>query len=505
MSPRPAVPTAVRTPGDANGSSVSAGRLLDQLWDRHVIPGASPVVSGAATYELPDLLYVDLHLVHESTSAQAFTGLRDGGTSGFGTGRVRRPDLSLATADHTVATGIRLIPKAAVPDMAGDKTRQTLLLEHNAHDQRIEFRGRGSGRQGIVHIIAPEAGLIQPGMTAVCGDSHTSTLGAFGALALGVGTTAVEQVLATQTLWLTRPKVLAAEFSGKLSPGVEAKDMVLALIQRIGTAGAQGHAIEFCGEAVRAAPMEARMTLCNMAPEAGARAAMVGPDDVTFGYLQGREFAPRGALWDEAILYWSSLGSTSQAVFDTHVRMDSSRIKPMVTWGTNPAMSSAIDGHVPYAESAENPAETAAALAYMGLRGGERLRDLKIDVVFIGSCTNARLADLRSAARILGNSKIARGVRAIVVPGSEQVAAQAEREGLRRIFESAGFEWGLPGCSMCVAMNGDQVAAGQRCAATSNRNFRDRQGPGARTHLVSPSMAAAAALTGSFTDVRELA
>lgn len=484
---------------------MTAARLLDQIWDSHVIRGATPVIAGALPDELPDLLYIDMHLIHESTSAQAFTMLQELAAAGAGTGHIRRPDLTLATADHTVPTGLKLIPAAAVPDMTGGTTDQALLLERNAREHHIDFRGRGGGRQGIVHVIAPEAGLVQPGMTAVCGDSHTSTLGAFGAFAMGVGTTAVGQVLATQTVWLTRPKALAAEFTGALAPGVEAKDMVLALIQRIGVSGAQGHAIEFRGDAVRALSMDARMTLCNMAPEAGARAGMVGPDDITFGYLQDREFAPTGNRWDEAIRYWSSLGTSSEAVFDTHVRINASQIKPMVTWGTTPAMSIAIDGHVPEAASTNNPGETAAALEYMGLRGGERLQDLRVDVVFIGSCCNSRLTDLRAAARVVGTSKVAQGVRAVVVPGSEQVAAQAEREGLRQVFESAGFEWGLPGCSMCVAMNGDQVVGGQRCAATSNRNFRGRQGPGARTHLVSPSMAAAVALTGTFVDVREMA
>ena len=466
---------------------MTAARLLDQIWDRHVIPGARPVIAGAAPDEVPDLLYIDLHLIHESTSAQAFAMLQELAASGAGTGRARRPELTLATADHSVPTGLKLIAGAAVPATTGATTDQARLLERNARAHRIDFRGRGSGRQGIVHVIAPEAGLVQPGMTAVCGDSHTSTLGAFGAFAIGVGTTAVGQVLATQTAWLTRPKALAAEFTGTLAPGVEAKDMVLALIQRIGVSGAQGHAIEFRGDTVLALPMEARMTLCNMAPEAGARAGMIGPDDVTFAYLRDRELAPAGARWNEALRDWSSLGTSPGAAFDTHVQIDAARIKPMVTWGTTPAMSVAVDGNVPEAASTANPEETAAALEYMGLRGGERIADLRIDVVFIGSCTNSRLADLRAAARVVGTSRVAAGLRAVVVPGSERVAAQAEREGLRRVFEAAGFEWGLPGCSMCVAMNGDQVPPGQRCAATSNRNFRGRQGPGARTHLVSPA------------------
>lgn len=483
---------------------MNTSRLLDRIWDSHVIRGATPAIADAASDELPDLLYVDLHLIHESTSAQAFAMLQQRPVAGAVTRRSRRPDLALATADHTVPSGLKRIPGTAPPGLTGDRTDQPLLLERNAAEHHIEFRGRGSGRQGILHVIAPEAGVVLPGMIVVCGDSHTSTLGAFGAFAIGVGTTTVGQVLATQTVWLSRPKVLAAEIAGVLAPGVEVKDVVLALIQRIGVSGAQGHAIEFRGDAVRALSMDARMTLCNMAPEAGARAGMVAPDDVTFDYLESREFAPTGALWNEAVRCWSALATSPDAVFETQVCIDASQIKPMVTWGTTPAMSIAVDGHVPDADSTDNPEETAAALEYMGLRGGERLRDLRVDVVFIGSCTNSRLADLRAAARVVGKSKVARGVRAVVVPGSEKVAAQAEREGLRNVFESAGFEWGMPGCSMCVAMNGDQVPAGQRCAATSNRNFRDRQGPGARTHLVSASMAAAAALTGTFADVRQL-
>jgi 3-isopropylmalate/(R)-2-methylmalate dehydratase large subunit len=482
---------------------MSAARLLDQIWDSHVIRGAMPVIADAEPDELPDLLYVDLHLIHESTSAQAFAMLAAQATPDGRRLRVRRPELTTATADHTLPTGITLVPDAAVPAMTGITSDQALLLERNAREHRIDFRGRGGGRQGIVHVIAPEAGLVLPGMTTVCGDSHTSTLGAFGAFALGIGTTAVGQVLATQTVWLTRPKAFAAEFSGRLTAGVEAKDMVLELIQRIGVAGAQGHAIEFRGDAVRALSMDARMTLCNMAPEAGARAGLVGPDDTTFEYLVDRVYAPTGVHWAEAVRHWSSLGTSPHATFDAHVRIDAAQIKPMVTWGTTPAMSIAIDGYIPEAAATVNPEESAAALAYMGLHGGERLGDLRVDVVFIGSCANARLSDLRAAARVVGTSKVARGVRAVVVPGSEKVALAAEREGLRSLFETAGFEWGLSGCSMCVAMNGDQVVAGQRCAATSNRNFRGRQGPGARTHLVSPSMAAAAAVAGTFVDVRQ--
>lgn len=480
---------------------MSASTLLDRIWDAHVIAGATPLVDGVEPGELPDLLYVDMHLIHESTSAQAFAALEhDAALRG-----PRRADLALATADHTVPTGIALIPGASVPSGSGGRTDQAALLERNAAVHRIAFHKRGGGRQGIVHVMAPEIGIVLPGMTLACGDSHTSTLGAFGSFATGIGTTAVGQVLATQTMWMVRPKAFAAEFAGALPAGVEAKDMVLALIGRIGTAGAQGHAIEFCGPAVRALSMEARMTLCNMAPEAGARAGMVAPDHVTFAYLEGREFAPSGALWETAMHDWATLRSAPGAAFAKRVRIDVSQLAPMVTWGTTPAMSVAIDGNVPVPESTEFPEETEAALEYMGLRGGERVSDLSVDVVFIGSCANSRLSDLRSAAAIIGNAKVARGVRAVVVPGSEQVAAEAERQGLRRVFESAGFAWGRPGCSMCVAMNGDEVAAGQRCAATSNRNFRGRQGPGARTHLVSPATAAAAALTGRFADARSMA
>ncbi len=480
---------------------MSASTLLDRIWDAHIVAGATPVVDGAEAGELPDLLYVDMHLIHESTSAQAFAALgREGAPPA-----PRRAELALATADHTVATGIPLIAGASVPAASGGTTAQAALLERNAAAHGIAFRGRGSGRQGIVHVMAPESGLVLPGMTLACGDSHTSTLGAFGAFATGIGTTAVGQVLATQTMWMVRPKVLAAEFSGTPPPGVEAKDMVLALIGRIGGAGAQGHAIEFRGPAVRRLPMDARMTLCNMAPEAGARAGMVAPDDVTFAYLQGLEFAPTGALWDEALRYWQSLRSDPDAPFARRVGIDVAQLAPMVTWGTTPAMSAPIDGHVPLAAATAAPEETADALAYMGLQGGERIADLAVDVVFIGSCANARLSDLRSAAAIARKGKVAAGVRAIVVPGSERVAAAAEREGLRRVFEAAGFAWGAPGCSMCVAMNGDQVAAGERCAATSNRNFRGRQGPGARTHLVSPATAAATALVGHFADARTMA
>lgn len=479
-------------------------RLIDRLWDRHVVLDTSSSAVDAGAQDLPDLIYVDFHLIHESTSAQAFAMLRDGLSPDIGSIPPRRPDLALATADHTVPSGIRPIPDASFPRMDGETTEQAALLGRNAGSHGIELRSRGSGRQGIVHVIAPEAGLVLPGMTVMCGDSHTSTLGAFGAFAMGIGTSAVGQVLATQTVWLTRPKALLAEFRGALSAGVEAKDMILAFIQRIGSSGAQGYAIEFSGEAVRSLSMEGRMTLCNMAPEAGARAGMIGPDETTFAYLEGREFAPKAPLWQQAVQEWSALRTDEDAIFDKVVVLDAALIGPMVTWGTNPAMSVGVDENVPMPGSSADPKAAEEALSYMGLRGGERIQDLKVDTVFIGSCANSRLSDLRSAARVIGNSRTAKGTRAIVVPGSEAVAAEAEREGLREVFQSAGFEWGMPGCSMCVAMNGDKVAEGGRCAATSNRNFRHRQGPGSRTHLVSPATAAAAAISGSFVDVRTL-
>ena len=445
--------------------------MFEKVWDAHEVADG--------------LLYIDLHLVHEVTSAQAFEGLRMAGR------RVRRPDRTLATADHNVPTG---------PGEPDELSRLQLeALERNCREFGVRLYALGHRRQGIVHVIGPELGVTQPGMTIVCGDSHTSTHGAFGALAFGIGTSEVEHVLATQTLPQKRPRTMRIEYRGELGVGCTAKDMILGTIGQIGTDGATGHVVEYAGEAIRRLSMEGRMTICNMSIEAGARAGMVAPDDTTFAYLEGRPGAP--ADWQDTVEGWRSLAGDDGAHFDTTIEVDLVEIAPQVSWGTNPGQVAAITGHVP--EPRDDVDER--ALRYMDLRPGTALRDVPIDRVFLGSCTNGRIEDLRAAARIIDGRRVAEGVRAMVVPGSVQVKAQAEAEGLSAVFEQAGFEWRGAGCSMCLGMNPDILAPGERCASTSNRNFEGRQGRGGRTHLMSPEMAAAAAVTGRLTDVRELA
>jgi 3-isopropylmalate/(R)-2-methylmalate dehydratase large subunit len=443
----------------------------------------------------PALLYVDLHLVHEVTSAQAFEGLRAAGRP------VRRPDLTLATMDHNVPTldGPITDPLARA---------QLDALRANCEEFGVQLYATGSGREGIVHVIGPELGVTQPGMTIVCGDSHTSTHGAFGALAFGIGTSEVEHVLATQTLQQSLPKTMQVAFEGELPFGLSAKDLVLAAIGRLGVSGGQGYVLEYVGAAIGALSMEGRMTVCNMSIEAGARAGMIAPDDVTFAYLEGRPGVPDGGEWERAVDAWRALRTDDGAVYDAAVTVELDALKPQVTWGTNPGMVAPIDGVVPdpadFADADEREA-VERALRYMDLTPGTPLVEVRIDKVFIGSCTNARIEDLRTAANVAAGRRVASGVQAIVVPGSAQVKRQAEAEGLHEIFESAGFEWRRAGCSMCLGMNPDILAAGERCASTSNRNFEGRQGAGGRTHLVSPAMAVAAAVSGHFTDVRELA
>jgi 3-isopropylmalate/(R)-2-methylmalate dehydratase large subunit len=455
--------------------------LFQKIWDAHVVADDG----GRA------LLYIDLHLVHEVTSPQAFEALRTAGR------RVRRPELTVATMDHNVPT---------TPGPVTDPLARAQLdaLRANCDEFGIRLHATGSGREGIVHVIGPELGLTQPGLTIVCGDSHTSTHGAFGALAVGIGTSEVEHVLATQTLRQSPPRTMRIEFAGDLPFGLTAKDMVLAAIGQIGVSGGQGRVIEYTGTAIRALSMEGRMTVCNMSIEAGARAGLIAPDDVTFAYLEGRPGVP--ADWERAVEEWQSLPTDEGAAFDDEVVVELGALKPQVTWGTNPAMVAPVDGVVPdpgeYAEPERESVER--ALRYMALTPGTPLMDIRIDKVFIGSCTNARIEDLRAAAQVAAGRTVAEGVQAIVVPGSAQVKRQAEEEGLREVFESAGFEWRLAGCSMCLGMNPDILQPGERCASTSNRNFEGRQGAGGRTHLLSPAMAAAAAVSGHFADVREL-
>jgi len=459
--------------------------LFEKLWERHVVreePGE------------PVLLYVDLHLVHEVTSAQAFEGLRLAGRP------VRRPELTVATMDHNVPT----LPGPITDDLA---RAQLDALRANCAEFGITLHATGSGHEGIVHVIGPELGLTQPGKLIVCGDSHTSTHGAFGALAFGIGTSEVEHVLATQTLPQHRPKTMLLEFRGELPAALTAKDLILGAIGRVGVGGGVGYAVEYAGEAIRALSMEQRMTVCNMSIEWGARAGMVAPDETTFAYLEGREHAPRGARWERALDDWRSLASDPGATYDTHVVVEVDDLVPQVTWGTNPGMVVPVTGTVPDPASydaADDRAAVERALAYMDLRPGQRIEDIAIDRVFIGSCTNARIEDLRAAAAIVAGRTVDPRVKALVVPGSASVRRQAEDEGLDRIFIDAGFEWRLAGCSMCLGMNPDILAPGERCASTSNRNFEGRQGRGGRTHLVSPQMAAAAALRGHFVDVRTL-
>ncbi len=460
--------------------------LFEKIWAAHVV------------CELPDgasLLYIDRHLVHEVTSPQAFDGLRLSGR------KIRRPDLTFSTMDHNVpTTEDRMNIKDAT------SRAQVEALEKNCAAFGVRLFGLGDARQGIVHVIGPELGITLPGLTIVCGDSHTSTHGAFGALAFGIGTSEVEHVLVTQTLVQKKPRSYKVEFTGHTAAHISAKDMVLKMIGTIGTAGGSGHVLEYCGQAVRALSMEGRMTICNMSIEAGARAGMIAPDATTFAYITGREraHAPTGAALEKALAHWRSLPSDAEASFDQTLTIDASRIAPQITWGTNPGMVVDVDQPVPSLENAKgySPSDVENALAYMGLSPGEMLTDVSVDVVFIGSCTNSRIEDLRQAAAILDGRKKADHVELLVVPGSHQVRLQAEAEGLDRIFKAAGGQWRFAGCSMCLGMNPDQLRPQQRCASTSNRNFEGRQGKGGRTHLVSPEMAAAAAVAGKFVDVR---
>jgi 3-isopropylmalate/(R)-2-methylmalate dehydratase large subunit len=451
-----------------------ARTLFEKVWESRVVH---------REHGQPDLLWIDLHLVHEVTSPQAFEALLLAGR------RVRRPDLTVATMDHNVATG----DDAPIDPLSA---QQLEALRRNCEEFGVPLFASGSGREGIVHVIGPEQGLTQPGLTVVCGDSHTSTHGAFGALAFGIGTSEVEHVLATQTLWQQRPRSLRITFSSEPAPGVEAKDYALAAIGRVGVAGGVGHVVEYAGPAIEALSMEARMTICNMSIEAGARAGMIAPDETTFAYLEGRPGAPSGADWERALDRWQALPTDEGAAFDREVAIDLSEIRPQVTWGTNPGMVASIDDAVP------EPADDAArrALAYMDLVPGTPIREIPVDRVFIGSCTNSRIEDLRAAADVVRGRRVHPAVRAMVVPGSALVKAQAEAEGIDRIFVDAGFEWRRAGCSMCLGMNPDVLAPGERCASTSNRNFEGRQGTGGRTHLVSPPIAAATALAGHFAE-----
>ena len=466
-----------------------AGKTLyDKIWDAHLV----------AEQDGEAILYIDLHLIHEVTTPQAFAGLRANRR------KVRRPDRTLAVADHNIPTEGQGRGVAAVADE--EARLQLATLERNVADNGIEFFPMGDVRNGIVHVVGPEQGRTQPGMTIVCGDSHTSTHGAFGALAHGIGTSEVEHVLATQTLRQKKARNLRVVIEGTPAPGVGAKDFALAVIGEIGTAGGTGYVIEYAGDAVRALSMEGRMTLCNLTIEGGARAGLVAPDETTFDYLRGRPAAPKGGAWDIALASWKALFSDPDAVFDREVRIDASAIAPLVTWGTSPEDVIPVTGVAPSPEAFPSPDKRAAvvrALEYMGLEAGQPIASAKVDVVFIGSCTNSRIEDLRTAADIVRGRSVAPGVRAMVVPGSGLVKAQAEEEGLDEVFRAAGFDWREPGCSMCLGMNPDRLAPGERCASTSNRNFEGRQGRGGRTHLMSPAMAAAAALAGHIADVRD--
>ena len=461
--------------------------LYDKIWDDHVVHEAD---DGTA------LLYIDRHLVHEVTSPQAFEGLR------MAHRKVRAPEKTLAVVDHNVPTTDRS------KGIANEESAiQVEALARNAAEFGVEYYDELDHRQGIVHIIGPEQGFTLPGMTIVCGDSHTSTHGAFGALAHGIGTSEVEHVLATQTLIQKKAKNMRITVDGALPSGVTAKDIILAIIGEIGTAGGTGHVMEYAGEAIRALSMEGRMTVCNMSIEGGARAGLIAPDDATFDYIRGRPKAPKGAAWDMALAHWRTLYSEEGAAFDREVRLDASRLPPIVTWGTSPENVASIDGKVPDPAAIEDPDRRRAverALAYMGLEPNTRIKDIAVDRVFVGSCTNGRIEDLRAAAKIIAGKQVHESVNAMIVPGSGLVKEQAEAEGLDAIFKAAGFEWREPGCSMCLAMNDDRLRPGERCASTSNRNFEGRQGFKGRTHLVSPAMAAAAAIAGRFVDVREL-
>ena len=458
--------------------------LFEKIWNAHLVAqpeGRSPI------------LYIDLHLVHEVTSPQAFDGLRVAGR------KVRQPSRTVATVDHNIPTEPRGTP---ITDLIAAK--QIAALQANCKEFGVPLFDMDSPDQGIVHVIGPELGLTQPGMTIVCGDSHTSTHGAFGSLAFGIGTSEVEHVLATQCLAQQKPKTMKIEMRGRLAEGVTAKDVALGIIGQIGTDGATGHVIEYAGDAVRGLSMEGRMTLCNMSIEAGARAGMVAPDATTFDYVRGKRFAPRGAAWESAVEYWRSLPTDEGAEFDKVIEMDAGQLSPFVTWGTNPGMVAPVTGRVPELGSVRegDRPSTELALQYMGLEPGKRIEEIEIDRVFIGSCTNSRIEDLRAAARVAKGHHVSGKIRAMVVPGSQTVKRAAEQEGLHQIFMDAGFEWRESGCSMCLGMNPDILQPGERCASTSNRNFEGRQGRGGRTHLVSPMMAAAAAIAGHFTDIR---
>jgi 3-isopropylmalate/(R)-2-methylmalate dehydratase large subunit len=462
--------------------------LAQKVWNDHLVAKGE---NGS-----PDLLYIDLHLVHEVTSPQAFDGLRVAGRP------VRRPDLTIATEDHNT-------PTLEIDKPIADPISRTQIeaLRHNAAEFGIRIHSLGDIDQGIVHVVGPQLGLTMPGITVVCGDSHTSTHGAFGALAMGIGTSEVEHVLATQTLPLKPFKTMAINVEGTLRPGVTAKDIILAVIAKIGTGGGQGYVLEYRGSAIRALSMEARMTICNMSIEAGARAGMIAPDQITFDYLEGRPHAPEGADWDAAVEYWKTLPSDEGAKYDTEVFLDANTLDPFVTWGTNPGQGVSLLDTVPNPDDFSDPNDKAAAeraLEYMDLKPGTRMKDIRVDTVFLGSCTNSRIEDLRAAAAIIEGQKMADGIRFLVVPGSARVRLQAEAEGLDKIFKEFGAEWRFAGCSMCLGMNPDQLAAGERAASTSNRNFEGRQGKGARTHLVSPLVAAATAIRGTLSSPADL-
>jgi 3-isopropylmalate/(R)-2-methylmalate dehydratase large subunit len=468
-------------------SASSPRTLFKKVWDAHLVAPQTP--------DSPAVLYIDLHLVHEVTSPQAFTTLRERGL------KVRRPDRTVATMDHSTPTTPLDVPIADA--MAAAQIEQ---MKKNCADFGIPLYALGSDKQGIVHVIGPELGLTQPGMTIVCGDSHTSTHGAFGALAFGIGTSEVGHVLATQCLLQSRPKTMEVRVDGRLKPGVSAKDIVLALIAKIGVGGGTGYVLEYTGEAIRALTMEERMTICNMSIEGGARAGMIAPDETTFAYVQGRPHAPKGEAWERAVAYWRTLPTDPGATYDATVSLNADELEPMITYGTNPGMGIPITGEVPDPATISDPQQRDSlvkALAYMGLQPGPILGH-KIDVVFLGSCTNSRISDLRLGAALIRGHKVAPGVRMLVVPGSQQVKRQAEAEGLHEVFKAAGAEWREAGCSMCIAMNGDQLAPGQYAVSTSNRNFEGRQGKGGRTFLASPLTAVASAIHGRVTDVREM-
>lgn len=457
--------------------------IIEKIWDRHIV---------SEEQDKPDLLYVDLHYIHEVTSPQAFEGIRMKGRS------VRRPDRTFATMDHNVPT----VNRYFIQDEIAKK--QLDALAANCQEFGIHLADLTSSEQGIVHVIGPELGLTQPGMTIVCGDSHTSTHGAFGSIAFGIGTSEVEHVLATQTIWQTKPKTLKLEVNGQLGYGVTSKDVILYVISRFGVDFGTGHIIEYCGEVFRNMSMEERMTVCNMSIEGGARAGLVSPDDTTYSYMKGRKYAPESSEFDRCVEEWSQLASDVDAVYDREIVLDGSEIPPMVSWGTNPGMATGVDGFVPsITDGVMDSRELGRALEYMGLNEGMAITDIPVQHVFIGSCTNSRIEDLRKAAALLSGQQVHPGVRAMVVPGSQSVKKQAEEEGLDVLFKAAGFEWRESGCSMCLSMNPDVVPAGEHCASTSNRNFEGRQGAGARTHLVSPAMAATAALYGRFVDIRK--